>query len=262
MGERTKHDDGIFSWADLSTTDPDGAKAFYSGLFGWECEDTPVDGGGTYTMCRVDGKNVAAIASQREEERAQNVPPHWNNYITTSDVDARAAKVSELNGNLMMPPFDVMDVGRMAVAADPTGAVFMLWQPKSNIGAQLVNAPGALAWNELATPDVDAAKNFYGGLLGWTYDDMEMDGGMAYSIIKNGDRQNGGIRSQAPPEQGMPAFWVPYFGVVSSDESSAKADELGGQVIMPTQRIPPGAFAVIGDPQGAAFLLFEGEFDD
>jgi uncharacterized protein len=261
MGERAQHEDGTFSWADLATTDPDGAKSFYSGLFGWDCEDVPVEGG-TYTMCRLDGKAVAAIAGQREEERAQNVPPHWNNYITVRELDEQAPKVTELGGTLMLPPFDVMDVGRMAVAVDPTGAVFMLWQPKSSIGAELVNAPGALSWNEEATADVDGAKKFYAGLLGWTYDDMEMDGGITYSMIKNGDRMNGGIRSQAPQEQGMPAFWVPYFGVVSSDESSAQAAELGGQVIMPTTRIPAGAFSVIADPQGAVFLLFEGDFDD
>jgi uncharacterized protein len=261
MGERTKHEDGTFSWADLATTDPDGAKAFYAGLFGWECEDIPVEGG-TYTMCRLDGKDVAAISGQREEERAQNIPPHWNTYVTVHDLDARAPKVTELNGNLMIPPFDVMDVGRMAVAVDPTGAVFMLWEPKSSIGAELVNAPGALSWNELATTDVPTAKKFYEGLFGWTYEDFEMDGGLSYSMIKNGDRRNGGIRSQAPQEQGMPASWVIYFGAVSSDESSAKAKELGGQVIMPTTRIPAGAFAVIADPQGAVFLVFEGDFDD
>ena len=261
MGERTKHEDGTFSWADLATTDPDGAKAFYAGLFEWECEDIPVEGG-TYTMCRLDGKNVAAISGQREEERAQNVPPHWNNYVTVHDLDARAPKVTELNGNLMITPFDVMDVGRMAVAADPTGAVFMLWEPKSSIGAELVNAPGALAWNELGTNDVDAAKKFYEGLFGWTYDEMEMNGAGTYSIIRNGDTSNGGIRGLSPQEEGIPPNWTPYFGVVSSDETAARVGELGGKVLMPTMRVPAGAFTVLADPQGAVFQIFEGDFDD
>ena len=121
MGERTSYESGTFSWADLATTDPTGAKAFYAGLFGWECEDLPVGEGGTYTMCRLDGKNVAALSGQRDEERAQGVPPHWNNYVTVHDLDERAARIAELNGSLMMPPFDVMDAGRMAVATDPTG---------------------------------------------------------------------------------------------------------------------------------------------
>jgi predicted enzyme related to lactoylglutathione lyase len=261
MGERTKYNDGTFSWADLSTTDPEAAKGFYAGLFGWETEDIPAEGG-IYTMCRLDGKDVAAIAGQRDEERAQNVPPHWNNYVTVHNLDARASKVGELGGNLMMPPFDVMDVGRMAVAADPMGAFFMLWEPKASIGAGLVNAPGALAWNELATSDVDAAKKFYEGLFGWTYEDIDMNGAGTYSIIRNGDRSNGGIRAQSENEQGMPSYWVPYFGVVSSDEASSRAGELGGRVLMPTMRVPAGAFTVLADPQGAVFLSFEGDFDD
>jgi uncharacterized protein len=261
MGERTKYDDGTFSWADLATTDPDGAKSFYTGLFGWECEDIPVEGG-TYTMCRLDGKDVAAIAGQREEERAQNVPPHWNNYVTANDLDARAPKVAELGGNLMIPPFDVMDVGRMAVAVDPTGAVFMLWQPKSSIGAELVNAAGALSWTELATTNMDAARKFYEGLFGWTYEDLDLNGAGTYSIIQNGDKSNGGIRALSPQEHGIPPNWTPYFGVVSSDETSSRVEELGGKVLMPTMRVPAGAFTVLADPQGAVFQIFEGDFDD
>jgi predicted enzyme related to lactoylglutathione lyase len=262
MGERTKYESGTFSWADLATTDPDGAKSFYAGLFGWECEDLPVGEGGTYTMCRLDGKNVAALSGQRDEDRAQGVPPHWNNYVTVDDLDERASRVAELNGNLMMPPFDVMDVGRMAVATDPPGAVFMLWEPRSNIGAEVVNAPGALSWNELATTDVEAAKKFYEGLFGWTYEDMDMNGAGTYTIIRNGDRSNGGIRAQGPDEEGIPPNWLPYFGAVSVDESTGRANKLGGRVIVPTMRVPAGAFAGIADPQGAAFSLFEGDFDD
>ena len=96
MGERTSYESGTFSWADLATTDPAGAKAFYAGLFGWEFDDMPFGGGGTYTMCRIDGKHVAALSGQRDEERDQGVPPHWNNYVTVHDIDARAARVTEL----------------------------------------------------------------------------------------------------------------------------------------------------------------------
>ena len=261
MGERTEYADGSFSWADLATTDPDGAKAFYAGLFGWEPEDIPVDGG-TYTMCRIEGKDVAAIAGQREEERSQGVPPHWNNYVTASDIDERAPRVAELGGTLMLPPFDVMGAGRMAVAADPTGAFFMLWQAKDSIGAELVNAPGTLSWNELGTSDVDAAKKFYEGLFGWTYEELDIPEGGTYSIIRNGDRSNGGIRALSENEKGMPSYWTPYFGVDSSDETSSRVGELGGRVLMPTMRVPAGAFTVLADPQGAVFQIFEGDFDD
>jgi uncharacterized protein len=261
MGERTKHEAGTFSWVDLGTTDPDSAKSFYAGLFGWAFEDLPVGDDGVYTMCRVDGKDVCAIARQSDQERGQGVPPHWNNYVTVDDIEARAPRIGELNGNLILPPFDVLEAGRMALGSDPTGGVFALWEPRNHIGAGLVNAPGALAWNELATADKDAAEEFYGALFGWTFDELE-DSPVPYALIKNGDRSNGGIRAQGDAEKGAPPYWAPYFGVASSDESAAQAAKLGGQVVVPTTRMPAGAFCGIADPQGAFFLLFEGDFDD
>jgi predicted enzyme related to lactoylglutathione lyase len=262
MAERTSYESGAFSWIDLATTDQDGAKAFYAGLFGWECEDTPVGGGATYTMCRLDGKDVGAITTQAEQEREQGIPPHWNSYITAHDLDERTARVPELKGNLIIPPFDVLEVGRMALAADPTGGVFAMWQPKTHIGAGLVNAPGALSWNELATSDVEAAKDFYAELFGWANEDIDMNGAGTYTIVRTGDRSNGGIRALTPQEQGRPAFWLVYFGTVSCDEGAALAEKLGGRVVVPTMRVPAGGFTVIADPQGAAFALFEGDFDD
>jgi uncharacterized protein len=178
------------------------------------------------------------------------------------DLDDRVQRVTELNGNLLMPPFDVLEAGRMAVAADPTGAVFLMWKPKNHVGAALVNVPGALTWNELATNDVDTAKRFYADLFGWTYEDLDMNGAGQYSVIHNGDRSNGGIRPLAPPEQAAPPFWLPYFAATSSDESAAQAEKVGGRVLMPTTRLPNGAFAVFADPQGAVFAVFEGDFDD
>jgi predicted enzyme related to lactoylglutathione lyase len=262
MGERTRYETGTFSWVDLATTDQEGAKAFYAGLFGWDYDDMPIGDGATYTMCRLDGKDVAAIAPQRDEERKQGVPSHWNSYFTVHDLDEGAPRASELNGNLMMPPFDVLDAGRMAVVADPTGAIFLMWQPKNHIGAGLVNVPGALTWNELGTTDVAAAKQFYADLFGWTYDDLDMDGQGTYSIIRSGDRSGGGIRAQTPQEESIPPNWLAYFGAVSVEESAATANELGGNVLVPTMRVPAGAFAVVADPRGAVFGLFEGDFDD
>jgi predicted enzyme related to lactoylglutathione lyase len=260
VGERTRYEPGTFSWVDLGTTDPDGAKAFYTGLFGWEFVDMPVGEGMTYTICRLGGKDVCALSGQSEQEREQGVPPHWNNYITVDDVDDRAPRIDQLNGNLIMPPFDVMDAGRMALGSDPTGAVFAMWEPRNHIGAGLVNEPGALAWNELATGDLPAAEQFYGALFGWTFDEIE-DSPIPYAVIKNGNSSNGGVRAQSDDEKGIPANWVPYFGTVSCEESAARATALGGRVVIPTMRVPAGAFAGIADPQGAFFSIFEGEFD-
>lgn len=261
MGERTSHPPGTFSWVDLATTDAAGAKRFYGELFGWEFEDDPVGEGIVYTMCLIDGKSVCAISGQREEERSQ-VPPHWNNYVTVEAVDASTGKAKELDGNVMMEPFDVFDAGRMSVIAEPTGAVLCMWEPRNNIGAELVNVPGALTWNELATKDVERAKEFYGALFGWGFEAIDGGGGMPYTVIHNGDRSNGGIREQSEMEAGIPPNWVPYFAAETVDDTVAKAGELGGRVLVQPMTVPAGRFAAIADPQGAVFAVFEGEFDD
>src|ERR1700753_3409175 len=168
MGERTEHAPGTFSWTDLNTTDQEAAKAFYSGLFGWE----------------IEGKGGGAIAPQPQQQRDAGVPPAWNSYITVADADATAAKAAELGATVHAPPFDVMEAGRMAVIQDPQGGWFLIWQPKQHLGAQLVNAPGALCWNELGSPDLDASAAFYGGLFGLTTSPME-GGGKPYPVIGN-----------------------------------------------------------------------------
>ncbi len=260
MGQRTTYPPGTFSWVDLSTTDADDAKRFYSGMFGWEFEDRST-GNGVYSMARLDGKDVAALFAQGEAERGQGIPPHWNNYVTVETAGASAKRAEALGGQVLMPAFDVMDVGRMAVIADPTGAVLSVWEPKSHIGAGVVNERGSLCWNELATDDVEKAKGFYEGLFDWTLEDM---GDGAYTIIRVGDKTNGGIRPQGDMEKGLPPFWLAYFAVASADESAAKAKELGGNIHVPPMDVPVGEssrIAVIADPQGAVFGIFSGPLD-
>jgi predicted enzyme related to lactoylglutathione lyase len=260
MGERTSYESGTFSWVDLSTTQPESAKSFYEALFAWTPEDMPT-GNGTYSMFRKNGKDVAAASDQQEQERSQGIPPHWNNYVTVASVDESASKATELGGNAIVPPFDVLDAGRMAVAADPTGAVFSIWQPKNHIGAGLVNEPGALCWNELATNDTAKAKGFYSSLFGWSTEDFD-DG--SYTIVRVGDKSNGGIRPQSDQELGIPPNWLPYFAVENCDQSASKASELGANALVPPMDVPVAdnsRIAVIADPQGAVFGLFSGPLD-
>jgi predicted enzyme related to lactoylglutathione lyase len=210
-------------------------------------------------MAQVGGKDVAAISTQAEQQREAGVPPAWNSYVTVESADQSAERVQELGGTVHAPAFDVMDVGRMAVAQDPVGAYFLVWEPKSHIGAGLVNAPGALAWNELATTDMDASSNFYSELFGWTLDPME---GMEfpYLIIKKPDGStNGGIRPAQGPE---PSYWLNYFGTNDIDASHAKLTELGGSSLMGPVDIGVGRIGIVQDPQGAVFALYAGNFDD
>ena len=261
MAERTSYPHGTFSWVENATTDQDTAKSFYATLFGWDYDDSPVGDGIVYSMAKLNGQYVAAVSPQMQNERDMGVPPHWNNYITVDDVDAVSARVEELGGTLHAPPFDVMDVGRMAALSDPTGAVVYFWQAKRHIGAGLVNVPGTLTWNELATRDPDGAERFWSELLGWRFEQISED--PAYWVIWNGERTNGGMRVLGDELAGHPAHWMAYFGVESIDASAATATENGGVVHVPKTPVwVDSSFAVLGDPVGAAFAVFEGRFDD
>ena len=246
MGERTSHAPGTFSWVDLGTSDAEGAKAFYGGLFGWEFEDMPIPDSPPYSMASIGGRTVAALYAKRDEQAPS---------VTAEDPDPIAARAAELGGTVISEPFDVMEAGRMAVLQDATGAVFAVWQPKASIGAQLVNDVGALCLNQLNTSDPDAAQRFYGGLFGWTFQGVE-SGGQAYWGITNGERLNGGMMKSEPPA------WLAYFTSADVDASAAKVTELGGTVIVPPSPVPGGRIAVAADPQGAVFAFLEGRMDD
>ncbi len=259
MAQRTTYTPGTFSWTDLTTPDQDAAKAFYSALFGWEITDTPVNETTSYSMAAIDGKPVAAISPQPEQQRANGVPPLWNSYITVTDADAALERAKELGATVHAPAFDVMQAGRMGVIQDPQGAYFLVWQPRDHIGAQLVNAPGALVWNELGSPDIDASARFYTELFGWTTSPMEGD--IPYLVVVNSDgHSNGGIRPPMPP--GTPPFWLVYFAVEDIDDAVARVTELGGAVLAPPTDIGIAKIAIVTDAQGAVFALYDGRLDD
>lgn len=256
VGKRESYEPGTFCWLDLSTSDAEGAKAFYGALFGWEFEDAELPGGGVYTMCRLGGDDVAAIVQQDQQ------PGHWNNYVSVAGADETAAKAKRLGAAVFEEPFDVMDAGRMAVFADPTGAALCAWEPKGHIGAGRVNDPGCLAWNELQTRDAKGAAGFYAELFGW---EMEVAGDAEapeYVVIHNRGKMNGGIMPMSEAHGDAPPHWLPYFTVTSADEAAEKARALGGAVMLEPANIGGGRIAVLADGQGVAFAVFEGETDD
>ena len=260
MGERTKYKPGTFSWADVSTSDQPAAKEFYSGLFGWEAQDAPVGDGVFYSMMWLDGKRVAAVSPQPEQQREAGVPPLWNSYVTVASADDAAARAGELGATVHAPPFDVMDAGRMAVIQDPQGAFFMVWEPRENIGAESVNGPGRLSWNELSTPDVDASAKFYCDLFGWESQEFE---GMPqrYVVVQNDGRAGGGIRERSGDES-APPHWLVYFGIDDIDAGLAKTEQLGGRKLAGPIDIGVARVGIVQDPQGATFALYDGDFED
>jgi len=249
MPEMTKYEHGVPSWVDIGTPDPSASVRFYSELFGWAGQDMGEEAG-HYTIVSKDGKQVAAISPAQDPG-----PPRWTTYINVDNVDEVTRKAESAGGKIIVAPMDVMTAGRMAIFMDTTGAVIAAWQPGQHLGAQLVNEPGAFTWSELSSSDVAKSKAFYTAVFGWGW-----GGGDDYPEAQVSGRTIGAIMSR--PE-GMPAevpdSWLVYFGTADVDADAAKAANLGARVTVGPADIPgTGRFAVLLDPQGAAFALFQG----
>jgi uncharacterized protein len=247
--EMTHYDPGVPSWADLGTPDPDKAAAFYGGLFGWTCEEGPPEAGG-YRMCMLRGKPVAGMGPQMHPG-----PAAWSTYVTVASADVAADAATANEGQTIMPPMDVLDVGRMAVLADPLGAVISVWEPRAHQGAGIVNEPGTMCWNELMTTDIERSKAFYKMLFGWGAE-THGDGPGAYTEFSLGGRSIAGMMLKPPmvPAE-VPPNWGVYFAVTDTDAAIVKAVELGGSTITPAMDVEPGRIAVLADPTGAVFTV-------
>lgn len=259
MAEYTSHPPGTFCWPELSTTDQKGAVAFYRGLFGWDVNEQPIGPDEVYSMFQMRGKAVGAAYNQRAEERQHGVPPHWNSYVSVASADDAVKRAESLGAKVLAPAFDVMDVGRMAVLQDPTGAVFQVWEAKKHIGAQIMREPGALTWTELATNDTAAAKTFYTSLFGWKEKTSDT-AGMTYTEFSVGDTVGAGMMAMNDQMKSMnvPPNWLVYFQTADVDATANKAKTLGANLIVPPMDIPNvGRFSVIGDPQGAVFAIYK-----
>ncbi len=248
----TKHDNGRFCWAELSTSDGPGAKAFYTSLFGWEAVDNPMGPDMVYTMLNLNGQSAGALY----QDNSGKTPPHWETYVSVDDVEAAAARAKELGGTILAEPMDVMEFGRMAVVQDPTGAVFCMWQPKQHIGYTVINEPGSVCWNELYTRDTAAAATFYSGLFGYGAKQSEMP--MPYTELQLDGKSIAGMMNLGPEHEGVPPHWNIYFTVANCDETYAKATQLGATTLMPPMDVPGvGKMAMMRDPQGAVFAFVD-----
>jgi predicted enzyme related to lactoylglutathione lyase len=251
MPERDSYDPGTPSWVDLASPDPEGAKRFYGELFGWTAEEAgPVEETGGYAMFYCGGKRVAGVGPIMGEGQ----PPVWSTYFATDDVDALAQRVRDAGGTLIMEPMDVMDAGRMGFFAHPAGGMFGAWQAGNHTGAELVNEPVSLAWNQLMTRDRDGAAQFLEAIFGLRAEEQEFGGG-PYTVLMLGDRGVGGMMPLPPevPAQ-VPAFWNVSFAVEDADATVAKAQELGGSLTMPAMDMQGvGRIAGLADPWGAQF---------
>ncbi len=258
MPEITRHEPGMFSWADLTTTDAEGARAFYTGLFGWETIDNPVDDENVYTLFTRNGKSACGMFQMTTAMREQGTVTCWNAYITVSSADEMAAKAVGLGATPLMEPMDVFEFGRMCMLMDPGHAVFSVWQPGTHIGAEVMGEPGAFVWAELYTHDTEAAVRFYGDALGWEAEEWTPPGGITYTVFSSGGAPAAGML-QIQQEWGeVPPNWTVYFVVESLEPALARVTELGGKVVAPSQTVPEvGTFAPVLDPQGGFLMLME-----
>lgn len=259
MAEFSSHAPGTFAWVELATTDREAGVVFYRALFGWDVRDAPIGPNEIYSMFQLRGQEVAAAYSMMADERRMGVPSHWNLYVAVASADDAARRAEALGATVLAPPFDVLDVGRMAVLQDPTGAVISLWQAKSHIGARILNEPGALCWSELTTRDPKTAETFYTALFGWAARHGAASAGMEYTEFGPPGQEPGAGMMKMPdnmPAQ-VPSYWMPYFQVADCDASTAKATELGATLMVGPKDIPhTGRFAILSDPQGAVFAAF------
>ncbi|PYS64629.1 MAG: VOC family protein [Acidobacteria bacterium] len=251
-----EHALGSFCWIELATTDGPGAKKFYTELFGWEAQDSPIGPDMVYTMLKLNGKDVGALF--QKGEMMKDVPTHWASYVSVNSADETVAKAKSLGGTIRQEAFDVMDVGRMAVITDPTSATFCIWEPKKHkgIGVKVKGETNSLCWNELLTNDTAKAIDFYTKLFGWK---TKTDSGATpYTEIINGEEHIGGIMQIQPHMGPMPPNWGIYIAVDDCDGTAQKATSLGGRQYVPPTDIPKvGRFAVLSDPQGAVFSIIK-----
>lgn len=280
MIERTEYPAGVPCWVDSGQPDPEAAAEFYGGLFGWAMEETmPAGAPGHYIVARLNGLEVAAVGSL-----PPNVPQlaAWNTYVCVESADHTTDAVREAGGTVLMEPFDVFEAGRMAVLADPAGAMLCAWQPNQMIGAKLVNEPGSWNWSDLRTNDPEGAKAFYGTVFGWEAVELDVGTGSATLLRAPGygdflertvdpeirKRQEGGgappgfedaIGWLVPLERSTTPDAAPHwhvtFAVDDADAVAARAAELGGEVVSEPTDMPWVRISVLRDPQGAAFTI-------
>jgi predicted enzyme related to lactoylglutathione lyase len=261
MATIDKHAPGSPSWFELSTSDQNAAKDFYTKLFGWTIQDNPMGPDAVYTMFKVDGLDAGACCTLQPEQVQHHVPPHWMVYISVDSADATAEKVKKAGGQLVAGPFDVMTHGRMAVLQDPGGAMFCVWQPMTHIGTRIGGVMNTVGWIELNVGDTAQAAKFYGDVFGWKVTngkEMKPAGPDEYGHIMNGHAMIGGLPPASMKDPNAPPHWLIYVEVADTAATTAKAKSLGATAFVDSMDIGEhGTISVIADPQGAVFALHQ-----
>lgn len=245
---------GTPCWVDLTAGDQLAALDFYRDLFGWQGAPGPAEFGG-YAVCTWKDRPVAGIGPAMAPPGAPAPPIVWTTYLSASDADATREAIGAAGGSVLTPVMDVGTLGRMLIAADPAGAVFGVWEPRDFTGAQIVNEPGALLWNELHTSDIEAAAAFYRAVFGIEITPMELPEPGEYWAVTVDGRTVGGAGTLAADPPGTSPYWLVYFAVDDPDSVVDAHVRRGGNVLAPPFDMVAGRMAVLADPQGAVFAV-------
>jgi predicted enzyme related to lactoylglutathione lyase len=242
---------GVPCWADITVPDVDAAKRFYADVVGWEYQDTEAEYGG-YTIAQVQGAAAAGIGPQPPGGQSR-----WTVYFASDDADKTATALAEHGGTVLLPPGDVGPLGRMLIAADPTGASFGVWQAGTHIGAGAVNQPGGLTWEDLRSPDPEAARAFYVAVFGYRVDPLAAAGPDYATFALPGEEAPLGGMGGMMGAEAQPAQWLVYFGVADAGAAVAAAERSGGSVLLLDFETPYGRMAGLADPAGAVFWVIQ-----
>lgn len=252
---------GGWIWYELMTPDPEGAKAFYDGVTGWNIRATHGDDKDYGFIVNADGGMTGGVLHLSDDMRADGGRPCWIGYIGVDDVDALLPPLRAAGGKVLMAARDIEMAGRIAMVADPNGAPFYVMTPKpppGTSGESTAFSPtllGRCAWNELMGEDQQAALDFYTGLFGWSLPEpMDMGGMGSYQFVAHDDVTMGAIMRK--PEQVPASAWTHYFRVADIGAAKAAAEQAGATILVGPMEVPGGDWIIQGtDPQGVFFAL-------
>ena len=253
----------MFCWSQLGTTDLEGAKRFYGGLFGWGFQEQPLPEMQKFNLITRNGLPVGAVYPMSKEHKEEaDLGVSWLPFVAVDSADKAGTVIKQSGGKVVIEPNDAIQDGqrngRFGLFQDPTRALFAVWQAGSKPGAAVVNETGSMCWNELITDDARKAEDFYKRVFGWTSEKVPMQRGGNYTMFKKDTVQAAGMMQATPEMKLTHPYWLIYFGADDCDKSADKAKQLGGKIQMPPTDIPNvGRFSVISDPQGGYFAIFK-----
>ncbi len=259
------HEPGRIVWRDLITDKPAQTRRFYEELFGWEFQGVGnlfnLGGEDAYSLIRHNGRLIGGMVNEARLKNETDDVSQWVVLMSVTDVDAAAGRFEARGGEVLAPPTDVADRGRMAIVVDPQGALLALVQTRGGDPERREPGYGDFLWDELWTDDVQASAEFYGSLAGLEQDEIEVSDGSRYLVLNRGDEPALGI--MAHPFQGERPVWVTYLRVEDPAAITARVEALGGTVYVEAQDRPLGGrVALIADPSGAGIALQTWPFDE